>query len=109
MTLGEKIKALRENMMLSKIKMGKLCGLSPTSIEHYEKDTQEPSLFAASCIAKACGVTLDYLAGIEKVGHWEKTPGRQILVRCSECGHTDLEETNYCPECGAKMDEEAGK
>lgn len=28
----------------------------------------------------------------------------QAGVFCSECRHCDCVETNYCPECGAKMD-----
>lgn len=30
----------------------------------------------------------------------------QSGVYCSECGHTDCYEPNYCPACGARMDEE---
>lgn len=48
-----------------------------------------------------------------KHGHW-KTKG--VLIRCtgaknytcSVCG-CDGFHTKYCPECGAKMDEEGGK
>lgn len=28
----------------------------------------------------------------------------QSGVYCSECGHTDCYEPNYCPDCGARMD-----
>ena len=28
----------------------------------------------------------------------------QSGVYCSECGHTDSYEPNYCPDCGARMD-----
>lgn len=29
----------------------------------------------------------------------------QMIVRCSVCGNTQGVLTNYCPNCGAKMDE----
>lgn len=28
----------------------------------------------------------------------------QSGVYCSECGHIDCYESNYCPDCGARMD-----
>ena len=30
----------------------------------------------------------------------------QSGVYCSECGETSIYEPNYCPNCGARMDEE---
>lgn len=33
----------------------------------------------------------------------------QAGVYCSECGHCDCVETNYCSNCGAIMDREAQK
>lgn len=27
---------------------------------------------------------------------------------CSECGNIAMDDSNYCPNCGAKMDEEEG-
>lgn len=30
----------------------------------------------------------------------------QAGVYCSECGHTDCYEPNYCPDCGARMDKD---
>ena len=35
-------------------------------------------------------------------GHWDS---RQLVYECSECGHMGYSNMNYCPNCGAKMDE----
>lgn len=32
--------------------------------------------------------------------------GRVLLFTCSECNHEQGGESNYCPNCGAKMDGE---
>lgn len=40
-------------------------------------------------------------------GHWEVTP---VYIKCSECGESFmLIPQNYCPNCGAKMDEEVNE
>ena len=41
-------------------------------------------------------------------GKWiEKSTGGEHFVRCSECGYIEWDApNNYCPECGARMDEE---
>ena len=36
-------------------------------------------------------------------GHWDS---RQLVYECSECGHMGYSDMNYCPNCGALMDEE---
>lgn len=46
-----------------------------------------------------------------KMGRWVKTIGENGVtsaLRCSECGFEDnrYELFNYCPECGAKMENE---
>ena len=33
--------------------------------------------------------------------HWD---GGRYSVLCSECGHWSMERTNYCANCGAKME-----
>lgn len=42
-------------------------------------------------------------------GHWKGKPiAGYSTVRCSECGDVFMENSgkwNYCPNCGAKMDE----
>lgn len=46
-------------------------------------------------------------------GHWINTPdyvtcayGCIDYVKCSECGEDSLEEGDFCPNCGAKMESE---
>lgn len=41
-----------------------------------------------------------------KRGRWLKIEKQPHLMRCSVCGSTSVEgNLNYCPRCGAKMDE----
>ena len=42
-----------------------------------------------------------------KTGHWCKTNNGDICYTCSFCGVTNASGTryNYCPHCGAKMEE----
>ena len=39
-------------------------------------------------------------------GRWE--PYRKNLGKCSECGEVVQIRSNYCPDCGAKMDSTEG-
>lgn len=42
-----------------------------------------------------------------KTGHWiDHQEGRWIYAQCSECGTVHDTQTNYCPNCGAKMESE---
>lgn len=46
----------------------------------------------------------------QKTGHWISKPNIYGVVYCSECDyelHTN--NTNYCPNCGAKMEELKGE
>lgn len=52
-------------------------------------------------------LTLDSMPTVDAVpvvhGRWEITP---VYIKCSECGEAFmLIPQNYCPHCGAKMDE----
>lgn len=38
-------------------------------------------------------------------GHWIDVNGDGSLWRCSVCGETQCCDSNYCGDCGAKMDE----
>jgi transcriptional regulator with XRE-family HTH domain len=62
MTLGERIKFRREKLGLTRNQLAEVSGLSRHLIYKYESDLHDPSLFNATCIADALGVSLDYLA-----------------------------------------------
>lgn len=59
-----------------------------------------------------CGVgTGDYVTGEYAVDVWntraERTCEAKLccdgFYRCTECGHSMLPSSNYCPNCGAKV------
>ena len=39
-------------------------------------------------------------------GKWREYPIADGMNQCSICGVLRFEESNYCPNCGARMDEE---
>lgn len=42
-----------------------------------------------------------------KTGHWiDHQKGRWIYAKCSECETVHDTQTNYCPNCGARMESE---
>ena len=48
----------------------------------------------------------EYEEQYPKTGHWmDHQEGRWIYAQCSECGTVHDTQTNYCPNCGAKMTE----
>ena len=47
---------------------------------------------------------LSVLPTAERKGHWIDIPcGTASLWKCSECGDLELEDSYYCPNCGADM------
>lgn len=39
-------------------------------------------------------------------GHWKPTGEDFSPLECSECGYVQFKKTNFCPNCGAKMESE---
>lgn len=60
---GERLRLAREARKLSQTDLGKLAGLQPAAIGHFEKDRRKPSFANIRALAKALGVTSDYLLG----------------------------------------------
>lgn len=63
MTVGERIKARREELRMTQSKLAWKTGIPRQLICMYEKNKADPRLFNATCIADVLGVSLDYLAG----------------------------------------------
>lgn len=59
--LGEKIRILREKYEWTQDELGKKIGLDKKQICRYEKNVVTPSIYRIRDIAKALGVTVDYL------------------------------------------------
>ena len=64
MTFGERLKDCREKCGISKLQLAEKSGVTRRSIQNYESDLHDPSLFNVSCIATVLGVSIDYLAGL---------------------------------------------
>jgi hypothetical protein len=74
--------------------------------EHYELDDD------CQPLAEALGMAIKALEQEPKTGHWIMTndyfTGAYTsldYVKCSCCRADSLEEGNFCPNCGAKMEE----
>lgn len=60
---AERLKELRKNIHKTQKQVAELTGLPVTSIEAYENDKHQPSIFAAIVLADFYKVSLDYLTG----------------------------------------------
>lgn len=62
-SFGERVRHHRKKMGIPLEKMAKIIGIDYVTLSNYERDIHCPSLFMATCIADALGLSLDYLAG----------------------------------------------
>lgn len=70
MTLGQRIKELRQQKHISQEKLGNILHVSKVSISGYENDTREPSTESIKAIANYFNVTTDYLLGVHQTPIW---------------------------------------
>ena len=65
-TFGNILKELRLEKNMSQTELAKQIGVGKSIISLWEKDECEPTLSKLIALAEFFGVTMDYLAGIEK-------------------------------------------
>ena len=65
-TFGNILKELRLDKNISQTELAKQIGVGKSIISLWEKDECEPTLSKLIALAEFFGVTIDYLAGIEK-------------------------------------------
>lgn len=65
-SFGEILKTLRTEKKLTQVELANKLGVGKSIISLWEKDECEPTLSKLRAIANFFGVTIDYLAGIEK-------------------------------------------
>ena len=65
---SERLRKLRESKrpVRSMVVTSQLIGLSPSALRKYERGEREPGLEALTLIADYYGVSIDFLAGLEK-------------------------------------------
>ena len=66
LTLGEKLKLLREEHELNQTELGKLLNMTQRKISYLERDQYEPSLQDIKAICTHFKVSADYLLGFPK-------------------------------------------
>ncbi len=63
-SIGPRMRQLRNEAGLSQAELGSKVGLEKSTISSYESGTRTPTAYTAAKIAKALGVSLDYLCAI---------------------------------------------
>lgn len=64
---GERLRALRTSKALSQRALAEVAGVSPQSVNAYERGERYPVLSKAFALADALGVTVEQLAGRDPV------------------------------------------
>ncbi len=67
MTIGEKIKHIRESMGLSQGKLAKLSGLAQSSISYIESGGKKPNIETISTLAEALDTPISFLLDNQQV------------------------------------------
>lgn len=75
MSLGERLKKMREEKGLTQEELGKIINVSKPSISRYEAGTNEPNNETLKKLANFFDVSLDYLMGYSDI----KEPANKIL------------------------------
>ena len=75
-------------------------------IEEYSYDLDENGYHNPKwCAMQEAKMTIQRLPSAERRGRWfEHQEGRWIYAKCSVCNTVRNTQTNYCPNCGARME-----
>ena len=65
-TFAEQVRKKREALGLSQSELARMLGTDPSHVAHYEAGRREPTFGNSVSMAKALGVSMDYLAGNER-------------------------------------------
>ena len=68
------------------------------SVQRDAWDSQEGFAQKRGINASICAI--EDLPSAERRGRW-------VDLKCDQCGQVDMSKPNYCPNCGARMEEEA--
>lgn len=81
MTLGSRLKQLREDRKMNQAELGKILGVSNVAISHYERDARKPTPEQVSAIASLFGVSTDWLLGQDDANpYWHLSNKEKIDI-----------------------------
>ena len=90
MSLGKRLKLIRQNQSVSQIELAKLTDIHYTQICRYEKENIVPSIEALKKIADVLNVSIDYLVyGEEKHNTEKKIQDKTLLNLFSKVEEMD--------------------
>lgn len=119
-SIGYKIRECRKRKGLSQEELANKIGVKRAVVSKYETGKISPRIDTVQKIARALDVSVDELLGetmyidtVAPVRHGRWIYGEDIDIQCSVCGADALTKgdyrqtrSNYCPNCGARMDGE---
>ena len=82
--IGENIKRLRREQMLTQEKLAQVLNISPQSISKWERGDSYPDIVILPALANYFGVTVDVLLGNDKALTEERI--QQYISECKNCG-----------------------
>lgn len=65
-TIGEKIKAFREDLDMNQTELGKMVNMTQRKISYIERGKYEPSIEDIKALCNFFNVSADYLLGLKK-------------------------------------------
>ena len=66
MTLGEKVRLLREEKELNQTELGKAVNMTQRKVSYLENDTYEPSMDDLKALCRFFNISADYFLGFPK-------------------------------------------
>lgn len=89
MTIGNRIKEIRQSLKYTQLQLAKLAGLTPAAICQYESGSRKPTIEAAQKIASALSVSVETLIGEEGVDTNESIVPQTLLRHYSRLSDQD--------------------
>jgi len=91
-SLGERIAKLRVERGYSQRDLAKETGISHRMIAYYEKQAQHPPTHVMPVLAKALGVSIDQLFGLEKIKSDNKNKDMRLWRRFNQIEKLNVKE-----------------
>jgi transcriptional regulator with XRE-family HTH domain len=102
---GARLRAARDQRELNQTELAKIAGLQPAAIGHFEANRRKPSFANIRALAKALGVSSDYL-----LGRADSIKGSTTAFRNEESlTHADRESIQLMIDTLAKRREARGE